>query len=464
MSCYLKNSKIHCLVLIHSSFPSLNFISEGFYTIFMSQITPIGTTNHQNRNHPFGIKEKDRSGHIYCIGKTGAGKSTLLLNMAIGDILQGRGISIFDPHGDLINSVLDFIPKERIKDVIYINPSDSDYIIAYNPLYGLREENRYQVASNIVSVFKKLWSESWGPRMEHILRNTIHTLTYYPHATLLDISNLLTDYHFRMEVIHHVTNQTLHDFWSKEFTPLSPQQKNEHIAPILNKVGILATHPIIRSIIGNPISSFDIAKVMDESKILLVNLSKGVLGEAGTQFLGSLLVTQFQTASLERAKRPIHDRTPFYLYIDEMHSFVTLSFADILSESRKYGLAIFLTHQFLDQLHEDIRKAILGNVGTLIVFRIGTEDAETLEHEFYPTFTKEDLAMLPQYAIYIKLLIDGTVSQPFSATTNPLTYEKTYSKNEIIAYSRKRYGSFKKTENVIRDNAGIREEEQGTLF
>lgn len=414
----------------------------------MSQITPIGTTNHQNRNYTFGIKENDRSGHIYCIGKTGVGKSTLLLNMAINDILQGKGVGIFDPHGDLIQTILDYIPKERIKDVIYFNPSDVDHMIAYNPLYGLREENRYQVASNIVSVFKKLWSESWGPRMEHILRNTIHTLTYYPHATLLDIAPLLTDYSFRVEVLHHVTNQTLHDFWSKEFTPLSPQQKNEHIAPILNKVGILATHPIIRSIIGNPISSFDISKVMDESKILLVNLSKGVLGEAGTQFLGSILVTQFLTVSLERTKRDIHERTPFYLYIDEMHSFVSLSFADILSESRKYGLAIFLTHQFLDQLHEDIRKAILGNVGTLIVFRIGTEDAETLEHEFYPTFNKEDLSMLPQYCIYIKLLIDGTVSQPFSAMTNPLTYTKTHIKNEIITYSRKKYGALRKMQEM----------------
>lgn len=403
-------------------------------------ITPIGSTNHQNRNFNFGIKEKDRSGHIYCIGKTGTGKSTLLLNMAIGDILQGKGVGILDPHGDLIHTILEYIPKERMQDVIYLNPADTDHIIAYNPLYKVKEENRYQVASNIVSVFKKLFIDSWGPRMEHILRNTIHTLTYYPHATLLDISPILTDSQFRMHILNHVTNDVLHDFWNKEYNPLSPQQRNEHIAPILNKVGILATHPIIRSIIGNSISSFDISKVMDEKKILLANLSKGVLGEAGTQFLGSLLVTQFQTASLERAKKPIHERTPYYLYIDEMHSFVTLAFADILSESRKYGLSLFLTHQFLDQLHEEIFKAILGNVGTLIVFRIGTQDAETLEHEFYPTFTKEDLSMLPQYSIYLKLLIDGTISQPFSATTLPLTYLKTRLINDIIVHSRNRYG------------------------
>ncbi len=431
----------------------------------MSNITPIGTTNHQNRKYLFGIKEKDRSGHIYCIGKTGTGKSTLLLNMAISDILQGRGVGILDPHGDLIQTILEYIPKERIQDVIYFNPSDTDHIIAYNPLYKAKEENRYQVASNIVSVFKKLWSESWGPRMEHILRNTIHTLTYYPYATLLDITPVLTDANFRSHILNHVTNDTLHGFWSKEFNVLSPQQRNEHIAPILNKVGILATHPIIRSIIGNSISSFDIPRVMDERKILLVNLSKGILGEAGTQFLGSLLVTQFQTASLERAKRHIHTRTPYYLYIDEMHSFVTLSFADILSESRKYGLSLFLTHQFLDQLHEDIRKAIFGNVGTLITFRIGTEDAETIEHEFYPTFTKDDLSMLPQYTIYIKLLIDGTISQPFSAVTNPLTYPKTFLKNEVIAYSQKRYGLPKAIRRGnLRDDFQLRDQKQTSLF
>ncbi|MBL7773408.1 MAG: type IV secretion system DNA-binding domain-containing protein [Chitinophagaceae bacterium] len=424
-------------------------------------LTPIGTTNHRNRQTLFGIKEKDRSGHIYCIGKTGTGKSTLLLNMALGDIIQGRGVAILDPHGDLCLTILDYIPKDRIKDVIYLNPSDMGSLIAYNPLYNVKEENRYQVASNIVSVFKKLWSESWGPRLEHILRNAIYSLTFYPHATLLDISPLITDTNFRFQVLHFVENDTLQNFWQKEFNTLSPQQRNEHIAPILNKVGILATHPIIRSIIGNTVTSFEVSKVMDESKILLVNLSKGILGESGTQFLGSLLVTQFQTASLERAKRNIEDRTPFYLYIDEMHSFVTLSFADILSESRKYGLSLFLTHQFLDQLHEDIRKAIFGNVGTLITFRIGTEDAERIEHEFYPTFTKDDLSMLPQYSIYLKLLIDGTISQPFSATTLPLQYPLTYNKQQVIAYSRKRYGSGMEIKRYVQP---LVKEQQKSLF
>jgi type IV secretory pathway TraG/TraD family ATPase VirD4 len=380
-------------------------------------ITSIATTNHQSKKVTFGIKDKDRSGHIYCIGKTGTGKSTLLLNIAIQDIINGKGIGILDPHGDLIDTTLKHIPEHRKKDIIYFNPQEKENLLSFNPLISFTEESRYQVASNIVSVFKKLWSESWGPRMEHILRNTIHSLTYYSDATLLDIVPMLTDQYYRNTILEHVNNPVLLRFWDKEFNTLSPQQKNEHIAPILNKVGILSTHPLLKKILGIAHSDISIKDIMDTKKIFLVNLSKGILGETGTQFLGSLFVSQFQTASLERAIIPIIDRIPFYLFIDEMHSFVTLSFADILSESRKYGLCLFLTHQFLDQLHFDILKAILGNVGTLICFRIGNQDAEVLEHEFYPTFNRNDLASLPAFSIYIKLLIDGSVSAPFSGET-----------------------------------------------
>ena len=424
-------------------------------------ITPIGTTNHQSKQYTFGIKPHDRSGHVYCLGKTGVGKSTLLLNMAISDILNGSGLCILDPHGELIESILSFIPPNRIQDVVYINPLDKERLIAYNPIYKVKEENRYQVAANIVSVFKKLWSDSWGPRMEHILRNAIHSLTYCPFATLLDIAPLLSDYTFRNYVLQFVTNESLQSFWVKEFNPLSPQQKNEHIAPILNKVGILSTHPIIKAILGNVVSSFDISEIMNSKKILLCNLSKGVLGEAGTQFLGSLLVTQFQIASLERTRIPSHLRNPYYLYIDEAHSFVTLSFSDILSESRKYGLSLFITHQFIHQLHEDIYKAIIGNVGTLICFRIGTEDAETIESEFQSVFTKEDLTRLPQYSIYLKLLINGSISEPFSATTLPLNHKRHGIEKEIQEYSRKKYG----ISQVKEDSYVVRQEHPPfTLF
>lgn len=405
----------------------------------MEQITPIGTTNHQNKNQIFGINEKDRTGHIYCIGKTGTGKSTLLLNMAIHDIQTGKGTGIIDPHGDLANVILDYIPEERIKDVIYFNAADRDYPIAFNPLYKVAEQNRFLVADNIVSVFKKLWPDSWGPRLEHILRYTILSLLYYPHATLLDIQSLLTDNSFRQLIMTYQTDKSVIHFWQKEFEPLAPQTKNEVISPILNKVGILNSNTTIRNIIGQKISSFTISEVMNKQKLLIVNLSKGYLGEAGTAFLGALLVTQFQTASLERAQIKIFDRKPFYLYIDEMHSFVTLSFTDILSESRKYGLSLFLTHQFLDQLHEDISRSILGNVGTLISFRIGSTDAAKLEDEFYPVFAKDDILTLPQYHIYLKLLIDGTQSAPFSAVTTALPVTKTKTKELCVHYSRKKY-------------------------
>jgi hypothetical protein len=405
----------------------------------MDQVSYIGITNYQSKELRFGIKKKDRSGHIYCIGKTGTGKSTLLLNMAISDILHGEGVTILDPHGDLSTEILEYIPKERLQDVIYFNATDINYPIAFNPLHKVREGEHYLVASTIVSTLKKIWSESWGPRLEHILRNTLLSLTFYPHSTLLDIIPMLTNTEFRKRVLYSVSDPAIHEFWQKEYEPLSPQQRNEFIAPIVNKVGLFATHPILRNIVGQNHSSIDITSIMNSRKIAIVNLSKGTLGEEASQLLGSLIITQFQIASLGRAKQAIGTRTPYYLYIDEMHSFMTLSFADILSESRKYGLSLFLTHQFTDQVDEEILNAIIGNVGTLITFRIGPKDAELLKTEFHPVFDETDLASLPQYCIYLKLLIDGTTSQPFSAKTLNNIHKKHYLKNEIIVNSRKLY-------------------------
>ncbi len=435
----------------------------------MDAITPIGTTNHRSGGQKFGIKDKDRLQHIYCIGKTGTGKSTLLLNMAIHDIQNGKGTGIIDPHGDLANSILDYIPNDRINDVIYFNATDREQPIAFNPLYKVTQANRFLTADNIVSVFKKLWPDSWGPRLEHILRYTILSLLYYPHATLLDIQTLLTDYHFRQLVLSYVIDNSILQFWQKEFEPLAPQTKNEVISPILNKVGILNNNTAIKNIIGQKVSSFNISEVMNKQQILIANLSKGYLSEAGTAFLGALLVTQFQTAALERAKQKLTDRKPFYLYIDEMHSFVTLSFTDILSESRKYGLSLFLTHQFLDQLHEDIRNAIIGNVGTLICFRVGSQDAIKLEEEFHPVFTREDIQNLPQYHIYLKLLIDGTQSMPFSAVTHPIRMQQYNQKQEVIAFSRNKYHiGIPDTKNTIKPHLIQQEtltgENPNTLF
>jgi hypothetical protein len=414
----------------------------------MEKITKIGKTNFRNTNLHFGIKEKDRSGHIYCIGKTGVGKSTLLLSMAISDIEKGNGIGIIDPHGDLSETILDYIPKERIQDVIYFTGCDREYPIAFNPLCSVTDEERHLVASNMVGTLKRIWSDSWGPRLEHILRNTLLSLTYYPHATLLDIQPLLLDYDFRKKVLQFITDPALLDFWYKEFNAMSPQFKSEAISPVVNKIGMFQTHTHIRNIIGQEQSSFTIAEVMNRKMIFIANLSKGHLGEDGTALLGSMLVTQFQTAALSRSKQAEDTRTPFYLYIDEMHSFVTLSFADILSESRKYGLCLFLTHQYTGQLHEDIRDAIIGNVGTIITFRIGAIDAELMKPEFNELFNTEDFIRLPQYHIYLKLLIDGTTSEPFSAYTVPVTHLRHHLKKDIIEHSRTVYGN----ERTIVDN------------
>lgn len=398
-------------------------------------MTTLGATNYRGSSNIFHIRCPDKLGHIYALGKTGMGKSTLLLNVALQDLQNGNGFSVLDPHGDLCDELLSEVPIEREDDVIAIDPKKVDQLPCFNPIQGLKEREMYYMASSIVSVFKKLWHDTWGPRLEYLLRNTIHTLCYYPHGTLLDIGPVLTDQHYRIQVLQYVTNTNLQRFWEKEYNVLSPQQRNEFISPILNKIGILTHHPIISKILGNEYSSFEFQDVMDNKKVLLANLSKGILGEEGTQFLGALLVTLFQVTAMRRANIPYADRTPFYLYVDEMHSFVTLSFADILSEARKYGLGLFLTHQFLDQIHEDIRKAILGNVGTIICFRLGSNDAEIMEKEFFPVFTKEDFVSLPQFHIYLKLLIDGTVSQGFSArilSRNELPNSKHLNKKEHL--------------------------------
>ncbi len=410
------------------------------YNGSMDSVTPIGITNFRNQRIPFGIKAKDRSGHIYCIGKTGVGKSTLLLNMAIADIQSNAAVAIIDPHGDLATTLLTYIPLHRIQDVIYFDTSNTTHPIAYNPLYGISEPQKHLVAANIVLVFKKLWIDSWGPRLEHILRNTIHTLTYFPNATLLDIQPLLTDYQFRKQVLSYITDQHLLRFWYNEFEPLPPHTKAEHIASIVNKVGILATHPILKAILSAPTSGFSIEEIFNSKKIFIANLSKGSIGESGSELLGSILITAFQTQSLQRSNTPIEQRTPVYLYIDEIHSFMTEAFIDILSESRKYGLCLFITHQYTEQLSDDILHGILGNVGTIICFRIGARDAQMLEIEFAPTFSAEDLINLPRYSIYIKLLIDGTTSKPFSANTVAIghkqhLYQDYVKKESIRKYS-----------------------------
>lgn len=414
--------------------------------------TPIGITNFRNQQIPFGIKAKDRTGHIYCIGKTGVGKSTLLLNMAIADINNGDSVAIIDPHGDLATTILNYIPPKRVNEVIYFDVSNQTASIAYNPLQNIPDAEKHLVAAQLVLVFKKLWKDSWGPRLEHILRNAIHTLTYYPDASLLDIQPLLTNYAFRRYVLSFVTENALLQFWDNEFEPLSLQLKVEHCASIINKVGMLNTHPTLKAILSAKQSSISIEDIFNSKKIFIANLSKGSIGEAGASLLGSLLITAFQVQSLRRQQIPVSQRHNVYLYIDEIHSFMTDSFIDILSESRKYGLCLFITHQYTEQIKPEILHGILGNVGTMICFRLGARDAQILEEEFAPVFKAEDLINLPRYSICIKLLIDGSTSKPFSADTLSIRHVAYYCNEYIKALNLKRYYSQQQT---IADLAAI---------
>lgn len=405
----------------------------------MIMTTPIGTTKWRNHNQIFGIKDLDRLGHIYAIGKTGVGKSTLLTNMAISDIISGKGFALIEPHGDVCKSILDYIPDSRIKDVIYIDPSDERNPIPYNFLGGINPGDYHLAVSGLISTFKKIWADSWGPRLEHILRYTLHSLIRFPEGTLLDIQTILTDTTFRNKVLMHVSDQEIIDFWYKEYEKYSPSFRSEAISPILNKTGVFLSCKPIRLMVGHKNRSFDMQDVLDNSKILIINLSKGKIGDDASTLLGSMFINSIQIAAMARAKKESSSRTPFYLYVDEAHSFLSLAFIDILSEARKYGLGLYLTNQYIEQLDERIRRAIFGNVGTLISFRVGASDAEILAKEFYPEFDQTDLINLPRYTIYLKLMIDGTTSRPFSATTNSMTGTRFDNGNKIIEHCRRIY-------------------------
>jgi energy-coupling factor transporter ATP-binding protein EcfA2 len=435
----------------------------------MSDITPIGITNFRNDKQPFGIKDTDRLNHVYVIGKTGTGKSTLLLNMAISDIQRGNGMCLIDPHGDIAEKILDYVPQARIHDVIYFNPADDTHSIAFNPLQDIPPNQQHLVVAGLIATFKKIWMDSWGPRLEYILRYTLLTLCTYPDATLLDIQPLLTNYDFRKRILSYCQDQYLLSFWYNEFDKYPPQLKAEAISPILNKTGLFIAITALRNVIGQITPSFQIQDVMDKQQILICNLSKGKLGEDASTILGSMLVNAIQLAALQRAAQEEQYRIPFYLYVDEMHSFVSLSFADILAEARKYKLSLFLAHQYIEQIHEKIRYAIFGNAGTMIIFRVGADDAKQLVQEVHPTFNEEDLINLPRYSMYLKLMIDGATSKPFSATTNPITSPTHSCKTAIIQYSREQYSKAKEEveQEIINRNREIKKiiiNTQNSLF
>lgn len=403
------------------------------------KITRIAITDFRDLEQCFGIKEKNLLSHMYILGKTGTGKTTLLKNMILSDIKDGQGLAVIDPHGDLAQDLLTFIPKGRIKDTIYFNPADLEYPIGFNPLTKVNPDYRPLIASNLISVLKKLWHEFWGPRMEYILRNAILTLLDYPESSLLDLMQILPDKDFRKKVVENLTNLQLKDFWLKEFEKYSVWMRTEAISPIQNKVGQFLSTPMLRNIFAQEKSSINFREILDQGKILIVNLSKGQIGEDMCALIGSLITTSIELAALSRADIPENKRKPFYLYIDEIQSFITLSLADMLSESRKYGLSLILTHQYLNQLDEKIRHSIIGNTGTLIAFRLGHLDAILMAKEFYPVFDTCDLINLSNFHIYLKLMIDGVTSKPFSAVTLPPPQFQNGLKEEIIAASRKIY-------------------------
>lgn len=428
----------------------------------MNDINLFAETNFRNQRRQFGIKTNDRRKHLYVVGKTGMGKTTMLENMAIQDIQSGRGVGIVDPHGEFAEKMLDFVPSQRINDIIYFNPADLDYPIAFNAIEKVDPEHRHLVASGLVGVFKKIWAETWGPRLEYVLRNAILALLEYPGATLLGIMRMLTDRDYRQKVVDKIKDPVVKSFWVDEFSKYRGSFEVEAVAPIQNKVGQFLTNPLIRNIVGQTRSAIDIRKAMDDEKILIMNLSKGLIGEDTSALLGAMLITRLQLAAMSRVDIPEEERKDFYLYVDEFQNFATEAFANILSEARKYRLDLILAHQYINQMEETVRDAVFGNVGTLVSFRVGAYDAEYLEKEFVPEFSTQDLVNLDFAQIYLKLMIDGVASRPFSATTlAPFDKQSESYREKIIKSSRERYASNRQEiEDKISKWSGVIETEK----
>ena len=405
------------------------------------EILGLGKTISHASGIKFGIKGKDRRQHIYIVGQTGTGKSTLLKNMAIQDLRRGHGIAVIDPHGELVEDILKFVPSRRTNEVVYFNPADTEHPIGLNILEVKNAGERELVASSLISIFKHLWKDFWGPRLEHIFHNAILALMDTPDSTLLGVYRMLADDDFRKKVVERVKDPVVRLFWKEDFEKYPPQFKKEVASPIQNKIGQLLTNSYVRNIVGQEKSTIDLRFMMDNRRILLVNLAKGRIGEDKANLLGSVLVTKLYLAALERQNITEEDRKDFYLYIDEFQNFSTDVFPSILSEARKYRLDLILAHQYIHQLSENVSHAVFGNVGTLICFRVGGIDAKQLMDEFLPTFTEHDLEHAFNHHIYLKLMMDGKRSLPFSAETlPPLAHHGDEAmKNTLIEVSRERF-------------------------
>jgi CxxC-x17-CxxC domain-containing protein len=421
-----------------------------------------GKCDFRNQNRLFGINRKDRRQHMYVIGKTGTGKSVLLHNMIVQDMVNGEGLCVVDPHGELVEDLMKAIPRSRANDVIYFNPADLDHHIGFNPLELPDPKYKHLVASGLMGIFTKIWANVWSARMEYILNNSILALLDTPGTTLLGVSRLLVDKDYRQRILNNVTDPVIKAFWINEYEEWQDKFRSEAISPIQNKVGQFLSTNLVRNIVGQSKSTIDIFKLMNEGKIFLINVSKGRIGEDNSSLLGAMLITKIQLAAMERVRIPTEERRDFYLYVDEFQNFATDSFAGILSEARKYRLNLILAHQYTGQLITDtstaVRDAVFGNVGTMITFRVGAKDAEFLEPEYDPEFTIEDIVNLPNYHIYLKLMVNSMTSRPFSALTLPPFHlkHKSVPEAEIIAHTKTQYGRSRKEveDEIIKWSSG----------
>ncbi len=409
-----------------------------------SKVSFIGRTNYtaalEEKKFIFGIKRADRRRHVYIIGKSGVGKSKLLELFIRQDISWGYGVCLVDPHGDVIDNILDFIPENRINDVLLIDPSDKDFPVSFNPLKNVDPNFKHQLAQGLIEVMQKQFGANWTPRLEHVFRFTILALLDYPDATMKGMILILTDRSYRQKVIEHITDDMVKRFWATEFADWSEKFDTEAIIPLVNKLGQFLSNPLLRNIFGQTENKVDFEKLMNEQKIILINLSKGKLGEENSSFLGSMFITKIKQAGMARANLREKERKDFYLYVDEFHNLVTATFENLLSEARKYGLCLTVAHQYSGQLIPIVQAAVLGNTGCLIVFRIGGEDAVKLQPEMAPVFEVKDMINLGMQEFYIKMTIDGETYDPFSAETLKILPSVHSSfRDKIIESSRKKY-------------------------
>lgn len=420
-------------------------------------------TNYRNQMRRFGIKTDDRRRHMYVIGKTGMGKTTMMENMVLHDIYAGNGVGIVDPHGDFAEKMINYIPPNRINDVVYFNPADMEYPIGFNILEVRSEGQKHLVAAGLMGIFKKIWPDVWSPRMEYILNNTILALLEYPGSTLLGINRMLSDKLYRAKVVRKIKDPVIKAFWQTEFASYSERYATEAVAAIQNKIGQFLSANVIRNMVAQVTSTINVREIMDGKKIFVMNLSKGRIGEDNSRLLGGMLITEIQLAAMERVDTPEKDRKDFFLYVDEFQNFANPSFANILSEARKYRLSLIMGHQYVAQLEEEVADAVFGNVGTMVTFRVGGADSEELVKEFTPAFLEEDLVNLPKYEVVLKLMIDGVASHPFTATTMPPIGKPTDSAEKVIKVSRERYS---KRRDIIEDKilrwSGMGTEGEGT--